>query len=379
MKVIKVIVFIIMIPLLYLLLNLKSLGKAKKYKGELISGIWYELFPDGLLNSYGKQSPFFVRKGSENKLMVYFCGGGVSWSEKSAAKPMTIPKMIFSVVTYYTPKAFFFVRSLMTGILSLNPKNPFKDWNMVFIPYVTGDFYLGNNEFKYKNGKKTLYHAGENNTRLLMEELKKIFPETDILFICGESAGAFGAAGNASLVAGYYPDTPVVVYSDASQLVVPLWRKTAEEVWKVNEKMLAKIGEDGDLYYDLVEYSHSELGDRAVFLRSNTYYDDVLIHFGSTLRGGPHTATPEAIKYFHDDLIATEEKLEKSGIPYYSFLSSHNKNKKTGLTQHTMCHGEKSFYYKDDVGISLSEWLTDAVNGKYQNISESGQKYGDGK
>ena len=368
MKAVRAIIMFFLIPVIFVVFTLKSLGRTKKYRGTLEPDEWYEIFPDGLVDSRGRKSQFFTRKGSANKLMVYFCGGGVSWSEKSAARPMSIPRMMFSITSYYFPCVFNFMKTLFHGILSRKPENPFADWNMIFIPYVSGDFHLGNNEFKYKNGKKTLYHTGEKNTRIIMDECKKLFPDADTLLICGESAGAFGAAGNASLVAGYYPDAKVTVYSDASQLVVPLWRETAEKVWRVSDKMLEKIEESGDLYYNLVEYSFGELGSRAVFLRSNTLYDGVLTEFGSTLRGGPHKATPEAVKYFHESLIATEKRFLESGIPYFAHLSSHNKNKKTGLTQHTMCHTEKSYHCSDDVGISIAQWLADAIDGNYRDV-----------
>ena len=380
MVIIRAIIMFLFVPLLYVFFTLKSFGKTKKYGGRLSPGEWYELYPEGLVNAKGKPSPFFARKsgdgggsgdGSGDKLMVYFCGGGVSWSEKSAARPMSVLRMMLSITSYYTPVAFRFVRTLFNGILSGKPENPLHNWNMIFIPYVTGDFHLGNNEFKYRNGRKTLYHAGEKNTRIIMEACKKLFPEADELFICGESAGAFGAAGNAPLVAGYYPDAKVTVYSDASQLVASLWQDAAREVWRVDAKMLEKIEDTGDLYFDLVAYSAGELGDKAVFLRSNTSHDVVLIEFGSTLQGGPHKATPEAIQFYTDNLAATEKRLGKSGLPYYAFITDYNKNPKTGLTQHTMCHEERAFHWESDSGISLSKWLADAIDGKFQDIGRN--------
>ena len=368
MKVIRVIAMLLLIPVLYVLFTIKSLGKSKRYRGEMLEGVLYELYTEGVRNATGKASPYYARKGATNKLMVYFSGGGASWSEESAGKPMSILKMMFSITSYYTPRTYKWMRTLLTGILAKKPENPFSDWNMVYIPYVTGDFHLGNNEFRYHAGKKTLYHVGESNTRLIMDKCKELFPETEMLLVCGDSAGAFGAAGNAALVAGYYPDVPVVVYSDASQLITPVWRKTAAEVWGVNPKLQPMVEEDGDLYFNLVEYSYGELGDRAVFLRSNTLYDDVLIQFGSTMHGGPHKVTPEAMKSYYDGLISTEKRFIGSGLPYYAFVTAHNKNPKTGLTQHTMSRAEKSVYFSGDVGISLSEWIVDAVNGICKSI-----------
>jgi hypothetical protein len=162
------------------------------------------------------------------------------------------------------------------------------------------------------------------------------------------------------------------VYSDASQLVAPIWRKTARKVWRVEEKLRGMIEESGDLYYNLVEYSAGELRERAVFLRSNTHYDVVLIEFGSTLHGGPHEATPDATRRYHESLIATEQRLAKSKLPYHAFVSAHNKNARTGLTQHTMCRAEKSVYYAGDVGISLSQWVADAVNGECRSLGVDG-------
>jgi len=368
MTIIKKIIMFLLIPALYAWLTLKSLGKSRKYRGDMLPGTWYEFTPEGLLNAKGKTSPFYARKGSENKLMVFFSGGGGSWSETSAAKPMSIPMMMLGITTYYTPKVYRFMRMLMTGILAYKPENPFRDWNVVYIPYVTGDFHLGNNEFKYSSGEKPLYHIGARNTKLIMDRCKELFPETDALLVCGDSAGAFGAAGNAPLVAGYYKDAPVTVYSDASQLVAPVWRRTAAEVWCVDEMLQPMVGESGDLYYNLVEYSCGELGDRAVFLRSNTHYDNVLTEFSSTLHGGPHKATPTAVSQYHASLIATETRFAGSGMPYYAFVTEHNKNAKTGLTQHTMCRAGKSVYHTGDVGISLMQWIHDAVNGKYCSL-----------
>ena len=364
----KKILMVFVIPVFYVIVTLQSIGKSKKYRGELQTGVWHEFNLKGVRNSYGKPSPVFMRRGTENKLMVFFSGGGASWSEETAAKPMGIIKMALSINSYYSPKVWRWMRILFTGLLSGKPENPFANWNVLYIPYVTGDFHCGNNEFKYNNGKKTLYHVGEINTRLIMDECKKQFPGADALLICGDRAGAFGCAANAPLVAGYYPDAPVTVYSDASQLVSHLWKETAANVWKANDKLVQKVEESGDLYYNLVEYACGELGSRASFLRSNTKYDDVLTTFESDMNGGPHTVTPASARQFRDGLIATEKRFMESELPYFAFITSHNKNKKTGMTQHTMCRNTKSVYFTGDVGVSLMSWVADAVNGNYRNI-----------
>ena len=371
MKILKKVALFLSIPVLYVFLTLSTLFRSRRYRGELKSKVWYEFYPEGLIDSRGRPSPFYFRKGIGNKLLVFLCGGGVSWSEESAARPMSIPSMMLGTTTYYTPKVYRFMRVFFTGILADKPENPFRDWNVIYIPYVTGDFHLGDNEFPYTDRKgrhRLIHHKGEGNTRIIMDMCRELFPEQETVLVCGDSAGAFGAVGNAPIVAEYYPDVPVTVYSDASQIIVPLWRRTAGQVWRVREKMLAKMEEEGDLYHDLIQYASAEIGKRAVFLRSNTLYDDVLIQFGSTLQGGAHEATPEAMQYYFESLRRTEKRLAESPLPYYAFVTSHNKNEKTGLTQHTMARSEKSFYHKDDVGISLCQWLLDAVDGTCRSV-----------
>ncbi|MCL1801051.1 MAG: hypothetical protein FWG25_06795, partial [Promicromonosporaceae bacterium] len=42
-------------------------------------------------------------------------------------------------------------------------RNPFRDWHMVNIPYVTADFHIGNHDFPYQsanNEPKVLHHHG---------------------------------------------------------------------------------------------------------------------------------------------------------------------------------------------------------------------------
>lgn len=50
-------------------------------------GTWYRITPEGALSSDGTQWHGLFRKGNENKVIVYFYGGGVSIDNHSAANP----------------------------------------------------------------------------------------------------------------------------------------------------------------------------------------------------------------------------------------------------------------------------------------------------
>lgn len=78
---------------------------------------------------------------------------------------------------------------------------PTADWNLVYMPYCTGDVHTGNNVIKYKdpNGKEPdleFHHAGHTNSVAVADYLAKQFPATDRLFVTGCSAGGAGSLIN---------------------------------------------------------------------------------------------------------------------------------------------------------------------------------------
>ena len=78
---------------------------------------------------------------------------------------------------------------------------PTADWNLVYMPYCTGDVHTGNNVITYKDPKGQepdleFHHAGHTNSVLVADYLRKQFPATDRLFVTGCSAGGAGALIN---------------------------------------------------------------------------------------------------------------------------------------------------------------------------------------
>jgi len=135
---------------------------------------WYKIPLPGCVASDGSRYSVTIKKGSTNKLLVNFLGGGLSWNEETAANPMSLYKLIRNLDSYYIP----YVPSWQLGIVhigllsAMDERNPFYDWNVLNIPYVTADFHVGNNEFPYKNAKgesKILHHVGAKNLETVLE------------------------------------------------------------------------------------------------------------------------------------------------------------------------------------------------------------------
>ena len=78
---------------------------------------------------------------------------------------------------------------------------PTKDWNLVFIPYCTGDVHTGNNVITYQdpNGVEPdleFHHNGHNNIMAATRWMADNFVDVDRLFITGCSAGGAGSIIN---------------------------------------------------------------------------------------------------------------------------------------------------------------------------------------
>jgi hypothetical protein len=78
---------------------------------------------------------------------------------------------------------------------------PTADFNLVFVPYCTGDVHTGNNVITYKDPEGVgpdleFHHAGHTNILKASEWMAKQFPGLDRLFVTGCSAGGAGSLIN---------------------------------------------------------------------------------------------------------------------------------------------------------------------------------------
>ncbi len=121
--------------------------------------------------SDGSDYWIYTKKGKSDNLIIHFQGGGACWDDASCTSPLVLnPKtgFYFPRINEWLFKAFF-SHGILENSLDVNP---FKDWNIVFIPYCTGDLHIGNTENVYtdKNGKmKTVKHNGKINVTKALE------------------------------------------------------------------------------------------------------------------------------------------------------------------------------------------------------------------
>jgi len=161
---------------------------------------WIKVEPPGAVCGNGSQYKFFVNYSDvSNDLVVAFEPGGACWDYESctgksgirgAANVDGIPDGHMDVGGRIVP---FFQREY--------DDNFTRDWNMVYVPYCTGDVHTGNAEVVYEDPAGvdppiTFHHSGHANTMAVIEWMAEQFPEIPRLLVTGCSAGGAGATIN---------------------------------------------------------------------------------------------------------------------------------------------------------------------------------------
>jgi hypothetical protein len=166
---------------------------------------WQKVELPGTVCGNGSQYKFFIRRTSSPNLLFMFEGGGACWDYDTcsgragvlgAANPNGISN---DYMTQFTAK---YVSPIVNGAdpgLPLRSRTDLvtKDWNIVYMPYCTGDVHVGNNTATYvdqtgANPPLVWRHNGYANTVAAANYARTQFPSVQKLMVTGFSAG--GAA-----------------------------------------------------------------------------------------------------------------------------------------------------------------------------------------
>lgn len=173
---------------------------------------------------------FFVKRGTSSNLLVNFMGGGACWDNKNClgadATRMYFPQLgSLSLINLAEASKLIDV-----GILNHNRSdNPFKDWNMVFIPYCTGDVFWGSNDATYSDPitgeQKVIRHRGFDNFLSVLKYIRENFPKENMkqIFVTGQSAGGYGSIFNFPYIKETYNASNNKVYTlgDSAEGISP--------------------------------------------------------------------------------------------------------------------------------------------------------------
>ncbi|HSP97185.1 MAG TPA: pectin acetylesterase-family hydrolase [Candidatus Dormibacteraeota bacterium] len=163
----------------------------------------------------GSPYQFFVKRGTVNKLLMYYQGGGACWEQLTCG----VPVCDNSVTAGDNPNG------ATTGFFDRNnPNNPFKDWNVVFVSYCSCDIHFGDSAQVYDNvdpmSPVHVEHRGYQNSKVAEKWAREHFVNPEEVFVTGSSAGAYGAWFNGPLLESVWPASKFSVLADAGNGVI---------------------------------------------------------------------------------------------------------------------------------------------------------------
>lgn len=160
---------------------------------------WEEIQPADMVCSDGSQYKFWVNYSDKSdNLVVVFEPGGACWDYPScsgaagvlgAANPNGLPDDHVNLASFISP---FLNRTV--------DESPSKDWNMVYVPYCTGDVHTGNVVATYTDptsgAELTFHHEGHDDVMSVVSWIDSNFTHVPKMLVTGCSAGGVGSIVN---------------------------------------------------------------------------------------------------------------------------------------------------------------------------------------
>jgi hypothetical protein len=160
----------------------------------------------------GDQYRYFAKRGSVNKLVMYYMGGGACWDNLTCGGT----ELTGAICSTSPPDD---LNGFAGGFADLtNPNNPFRDWHIVFVSYCTCDIHFGDATQDY--GDVTVQHKGYHNAKVAEKWAREHFLNPEEVFVTGSSAGAYGAWFNGPLLHEVWPASQIHVLADAGNGVI---------------------------------------------------------------------------------------------------------------------------------------------------------------
>ncbi len=167
---------------------------------------------------------------TSNRVMIFLEGGGACFDSLSClgvANPNGFDGADFATITGTALSRGIFDRT--------DTNNPIRDWNMIYVPYCTGDVHAGTNAA----GPSGRQHVGYLNMQEYLARIVPTFPSATQVLLTGRSAGGLGALMNHEQTQRAFDCVRVDAFSDSGgplpdMFLRPCLQATVREVWGLN-------------------------------------------------------------------------------------------------------------------------------------------------
>ncbi|RLE26821.1 MAG: hypothetical protein DRJ50_00050 [Actinobacteria bacterium] len=306
---------------------------------------WKVLEPEGdCVCADGSDFEFWERPGDPAKVVLYFEGGGACFNAESCD---------FEDGSYRSSLELGEAPSMSSGIFDrLNPENPLADHTIVYVPYCSGDGFLGDATTEY-SPDLTVVHNGFNNASEGLDHVVENYPDVEQLLVTGESAGSIPTALFAGLAADELPDAEIITFGDSSGAYpdVPALNETIGGLWDTTKNIPDWPGTEGLTAAEWgIPSLYIYVGQHApgvTFARFDYAFDETQAFFGA-LAGVPA-----------DELVTlidgSAAEIEAQGVALSSYVAPG--------TDHTILSSNE-LYEMEVAGVRLIDFLRALINGE---------------
>jgi pectinacetylesterase len=182
-------------------------------------GTWTYTDIDGAVSRDGSPAGFYYKfsKTGDKNLLIYLAGGGAcqdtffcNMNPPNKTMSLTAESITSGILNVAGPSDEAQDPTLerwQSGIFKDDQSNPVKDWNMVFIPYVTGDVFAGAKpNATVPNVDGTFQFVGRTNMLKFLARIVPTFKDAKVVVLTGSSAGGLGALLTAPFIMDAYID-----------------------------------------------------------------------------------------------------------------------------------------------------------------------------
>ncbi len=323
---------------------------------------WQWLDGDGMRCRDGSRTGFGLRRAPGSpELLIYLQGGGACYDFLSCLlNPSRFGGNDFARFVSQQGQAGAFDRS--------RPENPFRDWNVIFVPYCTGDVHSGNAPNTFILGLFQLQDfVGYRNMEAMLSRIDGEASRARQVVLAGGSAGGFGTVGTYGLTAERLAPAPVDFLDDSGPVppddgvLAPGTQRRWRNTWDLDEALPPGCADcslpNGDGLENVLPYYAAQNPARTFGLLS--YREDAVIRafFGLADPGcGSGGSCSVSGPAFEDALFGIRPTLPSNAGTYYVEGEAH-----TFLL-------DPAFYTATVDGIPLTSWAAALVAGQATDV-----------
>jgi hypothetical protein len=308
---------------------------------------------------------FLFQQGESDKLVIYFNGGGVCWSDDTCVRHPVYTSDIREISE----------RNPGPGLFDdENVGNPFKKWSKVFIPYCTGDLHVGSSTQVYTDSDGTkveLKHHGFDNFLAVKQWIESRFSKensSDLknMVVVGTSGGGYGATLNFPHLQDAFPNIKAALLADSSVFITNqdfidltfnnrgIWNLKNTLPTIISEKLgnFTACGFNTEIYTTLTgAYPDSR------FAQVVSEYDSTLVYFlNKTLEGNSPdrcdstlSEDDELKEYWKYRMESSLDSIANTKDNYQFYIRSGN--------EHNILPINSFYTEQSGGGIFFSDWL----------------------